>query len=574
MKKKLYLLLIICAFPLLINAQITNPYSETLDINNVNATVYSNGNYFWDLVGSPLYFIPADSGNTTIFSLNPWIAGFDSDDSLHLAAMRYTNEEFLPGPIVDIYDFNDTVTASQYNKIWKINREQIDEFKSEWDLGNVTNGSYSIPNVILTWPGNHPTLTSQLAPYIDLNQDGNYDPLDGDYPDIKGDQMLWWVYNDNTEHLSSGGKPLGIELRVSFYAYYYANPPNDSIEAINNTTFLNFEIVNRSHLIYDSTMIAIYTDFDIGNPNDDYIGSHVDLNSFYGYNGDNIDDPYNGLNYGGPIPPPPSQSVTLLNGPEADINDGIDNNRNGVIDEPNESWGLTNFMYLSNSMGPMSDPQLDYEYYNYMQSIWKDGSHLVYGDYGFIVDTSLTYTETNFAFPYDSDPLGWGQGGIVMSPWKEEETVNAPGDRRGLGSSGPFTFSPDEVISVDYALNFAWADTGTAFTSVTENMENVSDIIEWYENGNFPSSYSYGISDNTLSNDYLVYPNPVSDELFISGLSGNETFSLSDLLGREISVTNYDVDSNMINLSHIPNGIYLLSIEKKGQVRTFKVVKE
>ena len=126
----------------------------------------------------------------------------------------------------------------------KTNYLQIDEFKSEWDLGNVTNGSYIIPDEINTWSGNHPTLTSQLAPFVDLNQDDNYNPMDGDYPDIKGDQMLWWVYNDNTEHMSSGGRPLGIEIRVSFYGFFYANPPNDSIEAINNTTFLNFEIAS------------------------------------------------------------------------------------------------------------------------------------------------------------------------------------------------------------------------------------------------------------------------------------------------------------------------------------------
>ena len=574
MKKRLYNLLIICILPLIINAQGLVPYSATLDINNVHATVHSNGNYFWDLMGSPMYFIPATSGKATIFSLNPWIAGFDSDDSLHLAAMRYTNEEFLPGPIVDISDFNDTVTASQYNKIWKISREQIDEFKSEWDLGNVTNGTYIIPNVINTWPGNHPTLTSQLAPYIDLNQNGNYDPLNGDYPDIKGDQMLWWVYNDNTEHLSSGGKPLGIEFRVSFYGFFYANPPNDSIEAINNTTFLNFEIVNRSQITYDSTMLAVYTDFDIGNPNDDYIGCHVDLNSFYGYNGDNIDDPYNGLNYGGPIPPPPSQSVTLLNGPEADLNDGIDNNRNGLIDEPNESWGLTNFMSFSNSMGPMSDPQFDYDYYNYMQSIWLNNSHLVYGETGFITDTSFVYAETNFAFPYDSDPLGWGQGGLAMPPWKEEDSFNAPGDRRGLGSCGPFTFNSDEVISVDYALNFAWADTGTAFTSVTENMENVSDIIEWYENGNFPSSYSYGISDNQSTQDLLIYPNPVSNELFIRGLKGNENIEIYDAIGRKIDIVKHSGEINPININSQMSGIFFLRIKSENQIRTFKIVKQ
>jgi len=571
MKNKIYQLVILCFASLTIGGQGISPAVETLDLNNVNATVYSNGNYFWDLSGSPLYFVPADSGTSTIFSLSTWIAGKDVNDSLRLAAQRYSGQEFLPGPIVDISQFNDTITAQDYNKIWKIDHFVIDEFINEWNLGNVTNGTYQIPDVISSWPGNHPSLSTGLAPYIDYNNDGEYNPIDGDYPELMGDQMLWWVYNDNTIHECSGGSPMGVEIRVSFYAYHFANPYNDITELINNTTLLNLEIVNRSNQLYDSTYFGLYTDFDIGNPDDDYIGCHVDLNTFYAYNADDVDDPYAGLAFGGPLPPPPSQSVTLLKGPEADLNDGIDNNRNGLIDEPRESWGLTNFMFFNNSIGAMADPETDSEFYSYMRSIWKDGSPLVYGSYGYPDNSSVTYTQTSYAFPFDSDSLGWGQNGLIMPPWQEVDSINAPGDRRGVGSSGPFTFAVDEIITLDYSLNFTRSDTGNAFASVMKSMEYIPIIYEYFNDETFPSSYS--IDENIKNKEsILIYPNPANDNLNISSSSNIRLTQIYSISGSLIRSFEGNEAQYALKVSDLECGTYLLKIFTERFIFNRKIV--
>lgn len=570
MKKKLLSLIAFCIFTFFINAQI--PFSETLDVNNVDATVYSNGNFFWDLQSEPLYFVPGGSGKATIFSLSPWLAGFDSNDSLHLAAMRYVGQEYLPGPIVDIAQFNDIITAGQYNKIWKIDRWQIDEFKQEWQLGNVTSGAYTVPNVISTWPGNHPGLNERLAPYFDLNQDSIYNPMDGDYPEIKGDQMLWWVFNDNTEHTSSGGKALGVEFRVSFFACYYDNPPNDSLAAINNITFLNFEIVNRSHETYDSTMLGLYTDFDIGFKQDDYIGCHVDYNSFYAYNGSPVDG-FGGLNsYGGPTPPPPAQSVTLLSGPEADPADGIDNNRNDTIDEPGECWGLSNFMYFNNSFGAMSDPDIVPEYYNYLNTVWKNGTALVYGGAGFPFDTSLVYVETDYAFPAGSDPQGWGQNGQIMPPWQENDSIYPPCDRRGLGSSGPFTFEPNEILSIDYALIFTQADTGSPFSSVIENIGVIEDVIEWYEKGICPSNHTVGIEANIFGQGISIFPNPAKEILNIKSIYNLEEIQIFNISGQLVQKTISNKKQVSIDVAGFVPGNYFIRATSKEEVLVRKFI--
>ena len=39
-------------------------------------------------------------------------------------------------------------------------------------------------------------MNRNLAPFVDQKGDGIYDPTEGDYPDIEGDQAIWWVMND------------------------------------------------------------------------------------------------------------------------------------------------------------------------------------------------------------------------------------------------------------------------------------------------------------------------------------------------------------------------------------------
>jgi hypothetical protein len=76
-------------------------------------------------------------------------------------------------------------------RIWKINAEKVEAFKTNFLNGNVSNGTYPVPDDFITWPANgNNGLTCSFAHIADFNNDGIYNPYDGDYPKIKGDQML------------------------------------------------------------------------------------------------------------------------------------------------------------------------------------------------------------------------------------------------------------------------------------------------------------------------------------------------------------------------------------------------
>ena len=115
-----------------------------------------------------------------------------------------------------------------------------------------------------------------MAPFSDRNGDGIYNPFEGDYPEIRGDQALFFIFNDDRgPHLESTGKKLKIEIHGMAYAF---DLPGDS--AFKNTVFLNYKIFNRSQNTYDSTLFGIYTDIDLGYFGDDYVLCDVERNMY------------------------------------------------------------------------------------------------------------------------------------------------------------------------------------------------------------------------------------------------------------------------------------------------------
>jgi hypothetical protein len=79
--------------------------------------------------------------------------------------------------------------------------------------------------------------------------------------------------------------------------------------------------------------------------------------------------------------------------------------------------------------------------------------------------------------------------------------------------------------------------------------------------------------DGTQTTALALYPNPVRDELFISGISGDAMIIITDLSGRTVEVKNFSplqTGEISINVSHLAKGVYLIKV---GNV-TGKIVKE
>ena len=509
---------------------------EWLDINNVRTRINSGGDMWWDLpagTGSK-YYIPANSPTTSLFAGSLWIAGVDVNDQLKCAALRFrqVGNDYYTGPLtVDGKASIDDATCARWDKIFKITRAEVDEFLNDFADGHIDD---EIPSIIKNWPA-HPGSADEgvshyLAPFYDYDGDGEYDPQKGDYPyyDIdnelchtkvptmeeekygtvygsiladqvlKGDQTLWWIFNDKgASHTESGGQAIGIEVRAQAFAF----ATNDEI---NNMTFYSYEIINRSTYTLTGTYFSPWTDVDLGYGWDDYVGCDVARGLGYGYNGKAVDGSGEPEAYGNQ---PPAIGIDFFQGPYMDA-DGLDNPKysytyaqvldpvsgdsvlvaidsvqmvdesingvnfgNGIIDD--ERFGMRRFVYHNNSDTDNGDPKTAPQYYNYLRGIWKNGAKMRYGGNAFS-GSDVVGPECDFMFPGDSDPWNWGTNGMPPAGgynqdgkyWSEEQCGNAPNDRRFMQSAGPFTLEPGAVNYITFGVPWARATSGGAWASV------------------------------------------------------------------------------------------------------------
>ena len=284
---------------------------------------------------------------------------------------------------------------------------------------------------------------------------------------------------------------------MEFRAQAFAFSTNDEL---NNMTFYNYQIINRSTYTLTDTYFGVWSDADLGDAFDDFVGCDVSKGLGYLYNGTDQDGDGNGITYG---KQPPAIGIDFFEGPyqdpdfkdnlsnwnevgQLDCNNGyrvnpltgnkelagpgeLDNgNINGlnfgdnVVD--NERWGMRRFLYFNNGGGPMGDPHTALEYYNYLKGIWKDKSKLQYGGTGH----KSGGDNADFMFPNDTDPCGWGTAGIPQADWSEKTEGNTPYDRRFVQSAGPFVLEPGAVNDITLGAVWGRAQTGGAWASVQE----------------------------------------------------------------------------------------------------------
>lgn len=565
--------------------------NDSLTINNINAGIHSSGLLFSrgnEILGqgihnyAPHFEVPKGSGKHTFFTNNIWLGGLDNNDSLHLAGERYKQmgTDFQPGPVSNLYD---SAYFYDWSGTWMLYQEEV-----EYHINNWWQEGYSPIRSIAEWPGNGDLTmgqAEQLAPYYDHDNNGIYDPMQGDYPLIRGDQCILFIYNDDRIHTETDGERLIVEIHGMAYAF---DAPEDSI--LNNTVFIHYDLINRSDNVYYNFFFGLFADLEIGYAWDDYIGSYVKGSSFYGYNGLEIDGNGEPEAYG---ENPPSQSVTVLAGPfmDPDSEDNPDggcdysvtgvNFGNGIVDD--ERYGLTRFTYYNNAGGPQGDPSIAEEYYGYLHGYWKDNTPVIFGGSGHSISYE-DWSACRFMFPGESDPLNWGTdcelpiGGYNQNDiwWTMENEQYNPSDRRGMGSCGPITFHPGEVQEVEMAYICANSYQG-ADSSRKLLFQYIDDLRQSVQDGEIivPNS-ELDINDVMLDHQsFEIYPNPAREVIYLSSDNiKNANYNIINILGTTVQSGSLFPDTrNEINIAGLKPGLYIIAIITEDGGSTNKLIK-
>ncbi|RLD53711.1 MAG: hypothetical protein DRJ05_15985, partial [Bacteroidetes bacterium] len=537
---------------------------------------------------------PAGSGLHSLGGASLFIGGIDGSndgDSLHYAGTAYVGHgtDFWSGPISGIYNKQYDM---KWGRLWSLSKADIIFHKDHF--GDV--GYEPIENII-NWPGNgneENGQAGQLAPYFDINENGVYEPMQGDYPLIRGDKAVYFIYNDDrAEHSGSGGRKLGVEIHGMAYGY---NAPADS--ALWNTLFMHYDLFNRSDTTYYDTYIGNYANIEIGYPFNDFVRCDVQRGAFIGYNGTNYDSDYGGGFDPGPYPgyhgDLPALAVTILGGPYMD-GDGEDNPYggcdesingvdfgNGIIDD--ERYGLTGFVHYWNNGGPSGNPNLAKEYYNYLKGLWLNDSIILYGEISYGVFGAVG-PGCKFTFPGDSDSCNWGTGGVEPGGgynqnnlfWTEEEHSYPPDDRRGIGISGPFTFMPGDKQEMDIAYIFArnYADDDP-LELVAERIDQIRQKVLNDSILLLPDILG---EKRTVFNHHqiMIFPNPISNNILHvkpDFVIGEIYYSITNVSG--VLVQKGFLDTNVdrvIDLKNLVSGIYILQLRYGNEIQYGKFIK-
>jgi len=398
---------------------ITNKYFSNkaiLDINNISNTFYADGTHAD--AGELNNGVRNDSTGeyiSTFFSSGLWINGITANGDLHFSGVEF-GSDFQGGLVGDNNPF--------YQQVWQVNRSEVQAFRENFAIGITKD---EVPFNLLKYPakgnpfstdfnGNSFMIEKTLAPFVDIDRDSIYNPLNGDFPLMKGDKMLFWVMHDSTIHELSNGTELEVNVFCKAYAYHRPTLPT-----VNNTIFVEMEIVNESNNAYSSVNLGLYNDLDIGCSDDDYIGAYPSGNFFYAYNQSQVDNSCRGSDeFGEKIP---IQTVLFLN-------KKLDKFQYFLRDDTAPNSGL-------------SDPYNWFQYYNLLSGKFIDGTPLSVDGLGY--NPSGNSVLTNYAFPGNpADNTTW-----TMC---REELENL--DVRGVGVSGPHELAPGEKLTLYVAHTF------------------------------------------------------------------------------------------------------------------------
>ncbi len=505
---------------------------DFLDVNNIKATINASGHLFGSLQNIPEnerngFEIKNTDGKHAIRIAGLWMGGKEGT-KYHINAPTFGvwGRDVYQGPVMK-QEFYNAAEDAKWNRIWKISKETIKNH-----IANFASKDYVIPEEIANWPASGDIQKGQspnLAPFVDINANGIYDPQNGDYPSIKGDQAILFIYNDHRAmHTESiGTYPMGIE--VIGMAYAFANSFN---KAYNNTIFVDFTIINRSGIDYNDAKLGVFTDIDLGTvTTDEYQGFDLKRSTYFGYNADNGKTAEQfGRNKN------PFMSVTLLNEP------------------------FSGFMTYNNDCNMNGNPIMPTDYYFYLNNYWKDGMVMTKGGSG-------KGGTVHYNYMYDGNP-STGEG------WTEKSVNNTPGDRRGLGMVGPFEFKAGHIKKISVAYNFSgdFEDMQKNADKYTNDFKNNSGLFA-HETPAFAASTG---GTNIKSMDVLVYPNPANTNTTLSFSNpANEVYSINvyDITGRKIlSETQLNGTQYQLNTSKLEKGLYVIELMFKDKRNSSRLV--
>ncbi len=335
------------------------------------------------------------------------------------------------------------------------------------------------------WP------VAEGAPYKDVDSNGVYNPAI-DIPGVPGaDQTLWHVSNDMDKSRATGtygSSSVGIELQRTIWAYNRFGP-------LGNALFMKYRLINKSGYELDTVYTSLWSDPDLGDAGDDFVGCDTLLSLGFVYNGKSSDAIY-GSN-------PPASGYDFFQGPI--VPSATDT---AIFDfklKPGyKNLPMSSFNFFINGNALYTDPT---------QGAIAGTTHWYNLMRGLITTTGApnidptTGKATKFAFY--GDPVGktgWVDGKISSGG---KVQVVPPGDRRLCMTAGPFTMAVGDTQEVVVA---------TLVAQASDNLRSVS-LLKYYDQ----------IVQAAYNDNFDLAPPPARPNVTVAELNGQIVLDWGDV---------------------------------------------
>lgn len=409
------------------------PVYTKININNISTWIKNDGETDINQNGNSGLVFPKGSNKTAVFQ-SGFLWGGKVDGQFRVGGSAY-RQGTVPGYIQA--DGTPVSTDAQDVRIYRVRRDYADADLS----AEVADGDGADQAAVRAqyetdwneWPASHG------APFEDVNGNGTYEPSI-DIPGVPGaDQTVWFVANDfdpaQTDFMY-GSLPMGIEEQVTVWGY-------KSSGALGNMIFRKFLMINKNQSQKDFTdmYVCMWSDPDLGDAGDDYVGCDTTLSLGFVYNANAQDATYQ------PLPPPAAGfdffQGPLVSGDAADVGISKGQYKPGMKNLP-----MTAFFFFINGDPVYADPD---------QGIYDTGTlewlNLFEGK---VSTTGQPFTDPNTnqitKFTLAGDPVagtGWVDG-----------QLHPPGDRRLGMVSGTFNMAYGDTQEIVVAEMCAGAVPG------------------------------------------------------------------------------------------------------------------
>ncbi len=395
-----------------------------------------------------------------------------------------------------------------------LTKSEVDAPNDEFDLNN-----------LLRWPavsdpeGNYKD--EPFAPFIDVNNNGYYDPSAGDKPKIIGHATAYLIGADLQKNKLRRMDALEVELHTMVWAI-------EGSECLDRSLFYRYTLVNRSGRDYDSLMLGQFL-YSNGNAYLERFGCDTAANSSFYY-------------------------------PKSD------NSETNV-------WGITylnNDLYRFNMAEQGGPTGLTYP------GDRDQGMIKTYFNAYFSNGDSMKYENERIRHMFPGDPVK----DSLYTQYDYRKYQYGPENATSTFGSTPFVqLKSGERKHFDFVVNWVDSDTGTHLTNINLFKQCVQELKDEYAVTDLnysgasvahPNPYRLSAEEYEEESDFRLYPNPSQGKLSFTDHQNWKLKSVHNVQGQEM---NFRSRLGEIEIKAAQSGMYNLIFENKvGEWKSKRII--